>query len=245
MSAICETLKAKFIDSINHYSEDNVKEALYNSLPNGMRQFRQTVLNELDLKDIDVKLPKFDVGKFKADSYYVTDVGDCQEIVDTIIDCAVLTNKYHKRIIDTEKEILDTFTAYIRDNDADYVVKNFIEFSNQTLDRYQERYESNLNLYATMYRLHIESLKELFRYREAERHKIIEELLSSSLIKKSSSTKPKVIKQDDCPLTPNELKAIPPRPPAKLRSPAGSLIDNKKKQQEWDNKYSQYKKWLK
>lgn len=75
----------------------------------------------------------------------------------------------------------------------------------------------------------------------AYREEIIAELLASE---KKQPRKPSPPKKEECPLSPAELKAIPPRPPAKIRSPAGSLIDNKAKQQQWDNKYSIYKKWL-
>lgn len=78
---------------------------------------------------------------------------------------------------------------------------------------------------------------------ELKAQAIAEELLKEKPTRKKSPSPPKAT--EECPLSANELKAIPPRPPAKLRSPAGSIIDNKKKQQEWDAKYSQYKKWLK
>lgn len=57
--------------------------------------------------------------------------------------------------------------------------------------------------------------------------------------------KPSPPKKEECPLSPAELKAIPPRPPTKIRTPAGSLIDNTQKVQAWDSKYSIYRKWLK
>jgi hypothetical protein len=75
----------------------------------------------------------------------------------------------------------------------------------------------------------------------AYREEIIADLLASE---KKQPRKPSPPKKEECPLSPAELKAIPTRPPAKIRSPAGSLIDNKAKQVQWDNKYSIYKKWL-
>ena len=75
----------------------------------------------------------------------------------------------------------------------------------------------------------------------AHREEIIADLLASE---KKQPRKPSPPKKEECPLSPAELKAIPPRPPAKIRTPAGSLIDNKAKQVQWDNKYSIYKKWL-
>lgn len=98
--------------------------------------------------------------------------------------------------------------------------KNKIDAENQECDRLRK--------------LHIER-------QNAYREEIIADLLASE---KKQPRKPSPPKKEECPLSPAELKAIPPRPPAKIRSPAGSLIDNKAKQVQWDNKYSIYKKWL-
>lgn len=81
--------------------------------------------------------------------------------------------------------------------------------------------------------------------REAERQRLEEELIKQEEAERKQQRKASPPKKEECPLSPAELKAIPPRPPAKLRSPAGSLIDNTKKQQQWDAKYSIYRKWLK
>ena len=89
-------------------------------------------------------------------------------------------------------------------------------------------------------RLLIKKYEQIKKAKQAE-----EELLRSvSATKRKRSTSPPSV-EEVCPLSANELKAIPPRPSAKLRTSAGSLIDNKKAQSAWDAKYAQYKKWLK
>lgn len=69
--------------------------------------------------------------------------------------------------------------------------------------------------------------------------------LIAEVAAEKKTRKPSPPKKEECPLSPAELKAIPPRPPTKIRSPAGSLIDNTQKVQAWDSKYSIYRKWLK
>jgi hypothetical protein len=94
-------------------------------------------------------------------------------------------------------------------------------------------------------RTRIEEDKKQYEEREkAERERLAQELIEQEEAERKQR-KASPPKKEECPLSPAELKAIPPRPPAKLRSPAGSLIDNKAKQQQWDNKYAIYRKWLK
>lgn len=91
----------------------------------------------------------------------------------------------------------------------------------------------------------LKRIKEENERREAEANalRIADELLAEEK-KEKKQRKVSPPKKEECPLSPAELKSIPPRPPAKIRTPAGSLIDNKAKQQQWDNKYAIYRKWL-
>lgn len=91
----------------------------------------------------------------------------------------------------------------------------------------------------------LKRIKEENDRREAEANalRIADELLAEEK-KEKKQRKVSPPKKEECPLSPAELKSIPPRPPAKIRTPAGSLICNKVKQQQWDNKYAIYRKWL-